>query len=119
VLALLGGCLTPSMGKKADVVLGLVDRPRVVRRASSPLDTEGMPRRLWYADEGARIYHERRTNTFVAWDESKKGWIAIPERDAYERFRPARAKLLPEGAPPAVEKILDYLLEMEPGWRGA
>ncbi len=120
VAVALPGCLTPSMGRQADVVMDCAEgRPAPAPRRHSPLDEEGLPHRLWYVDPSSRVYHERRTNTFVAWDEVKKGFVALPGRSAFGRFHPDRAKLLTSGAPPEVEKILDYLLEMEPEWRGS
>src|SRR5205823_5712436 len=102
-LVALGGCLTPQMGRSVETTLGLTGSPIAARQrgtARGPLDDSGLPARIWYADPVARIYHERRTNTYLAFDEVHQGWGAIPEAEAFERgFKPERAKLLVAGAP--------------------
>lgn len=122
----LSGCLTPQMAKKVDETLGLTPQPAVFteRRDASPttvFDSDAaLPAQIWYTDAVAKIYHERRTNTFVAFDSVHQGWGAIPADEAYARgFNPERAKLLAGGAPEEVKKVIDYLTEMEPGWRGS
>lgn len=119
------GCLTPQMGQTIRDRLDLGPgpssrRPGTVGRPRTAFDRDaGLPARIWLFDPGARIYHERRTNTFVLWDDSHKGWIAVSRAAAFgDEFSAARAHLLVEGAPPAVERCLDYIVDMEPDWRG-
>jgi hypothetical protein len=118
-----GGCMTPQMARKIDEHLGLVPHPvserRWERRSSTFDDDTALPPQIWYADEAAKIYHERRTNTYLAFDSVHEGWGAIPEEEAFARgFKPERAKLLSAGPPEPVRKVIDYLTEMEPSWRG-
>ncbi|MEZ0227778.1 MAG: hypothetical protein ACAI25_04080 [Planctomycetota bacterium] len=118
------GCMTPQMARKIDEHLGLAPIPvserRVERRRSAFDDDSALPAHIWYCDEAAKIYHERRTNTYLAFDPVHDGWGAIPEDEASTRgFKPERAKLLPSGPPEPVRKVIDYLTEMEPGWRGS
>lgn len=118
------GCMTPQMARKVDEALGLESPPIAERRDPRPTTAfdrdAGLPRRIWYGDAVSSIYHERRTNTFVAFDTVHDGWGAIPEDEAFTRgFKPARARLLESGPPVEVKKVVDYLVEMEPGWRGS
>jgi hypothetical protein len=86
---------------------------------TTTFDKDGaLPGKLWYLDPVARIYHERRTNTFVVHDDAHDGWIAVSRDTAFREFRPERARLLVDGAPPEVEHVLDYILALEPNWRG-
>ncbi len=122
-LAILAGCLTPEMGRDVEDALGLnprLGRPHP-RAPATPFDTDAaLPARIWYADLVAQVYHERRTNTFIAWDPVHKGWAAVPQEDALARgFNAERSHLLAQGAPVEVSRVLDYLLAMEPGWRGS
>jgi hypothetical protein len=121
-LLLASGCLTPQMARKIDEKLGLAETPiteRVEPRAKSAFDDAGLPARIWYSDDAAGIYHERRTNTYIAFDPVHAGWGAIPCEEAHARgFKPERAKLLAAGPPVEVKKVIDYLTSMEPGWRG-
>lgn len=124
VLGLGGGCLTPEMAREIDDSLGLTPRlavPSSERAAATAFDDDAaLPARIWYADLATQIYHERRTNTFIAFDSVHRGWGAIPQEEAYERgFQPGRAKLLPAGPPEDVAKVIDYLTAMEPEWRGS
>ena len=125
-LALLGlsGCLTPQMGRKVDETLGLsppgLFEPRETRARTAFDADAALPARIWYSDDAAKIYHERRTNTFIAYDPVHKGWGAIPQAEAFERgFKPERAHLLASGPPEEVKNVIDYLTEMEPSWRGS
>ena len=123
-LLALGGCLTPEMGREVDDALGLTPRIEAAwahPELATPFDGDrALPARIWYADLVARIYHERRTNTFFAYDTAHAGWEAVSADDAVTRgFRPERARLLPGGAPEDVKKVMDYLTSMEPGWRGS
>ncbi len=111
------GCLTPKMGRDLEVSLGLDAPPPPAPRVRA-LSSSSLPDRIWYADLEAGVYHERRTNTFIAWDGDRRCWIAVPERRAFRTFRPERARLLIQGAPEDVEKVLDYVIELEPTWRG-
>jgi hypothetical protein len=120
------GCLTPQMAKKVDETLGLTPQPPVFTERREPSTTTvfdsdaALPAQIWYADLAAKIYHERRTNTFIAFDTVHQGWGAIPAEEAYARgFKPEHAKLLAAGPPEEVKKVIDYLTEMEPGWRGS
>jgi hypothetical protein len=121
----LSGCLTPEMGREVDDALGLTPRVDATWVNDTQLATafdgdRALPARIWYADAVARIYHERRTNTYVAYDPVHTGWAAVPADVAVARgFRPERARLLPQGVPDDVQKVIDYLTSMEPGWRGS
>jgi hypothetical protein len=59
------------------------------------LDDRDLPRHIWAYDTGARIWHDRERDTYVAWDSTHEVWIRLtPERAALE-FSPARARLVP------------------------
>lgn len=122
-LALLSGCLTPQMGHDLERAIDRLGprTPEQPKPVGSPAFTHavGLPRRIWYADAGAKVFHERRTNTFVAWDPVTRGWLGLPNDEAFARFSAGRARLLPEGAPADVNRALDRLVYLEPEWRGA
>ena len=121
VLVLATGCLTPQMGRTIEDALDLGPRRprRPVHTPATPFDRdESLPGRLWYLDPIARIYHERRTNTFVVYDDVHRGWIAVSRETAFRDFRPDRATLLVGGAPPDIERVLDYIVSLEPEWHG-
>lgn len=120
---LMGGCLTPEMGREVDDALSLTPRVDATwqEEPASAFDADrALPARIWYADLVAGIYHERRTNTYIAYDPVHAGWAAVRADEAVVRgFRPERARLLPQGPPIEVKKVIAYLTSMEPGWRGS
>lgn len=126
-LVLATGCLTPQMGhaieEQLDLALGpgvqTTRRPGTVGALSTFDKDASLPRRLWYLDPVSRIYHERRTNTFVLWDVSHRGWIAVSRAAAFsDDFQASRAQVLVEGAPAEVERCLDRIQDLEPDWHG-
>jgi hypothetical protein len=125
LLSFATGCLTPQMGRDIENALDL-GPTRPVRRGEgsvsgwqTPLDRDqNLPARIWYVDPVTQIYHERRTNTFVLYDDAHKGWIAVSREVAFRDFRSDRARLLVQGPPPEIERVLDYIVSLEPSWRG-
>jgi hypothetical protein len=112
------------MGREVDDALGLTPRVEATWAEDEPANAfaadRALPARIWYADLVAGIYHERRTNTYIAYDPVHAGWAAVPADMAVVRgFRPERARLLPHGPPGEVKKVMEYLTSMEPGWRGS
>jgi hypothetical protein len=120
---LLGGCLTQQMGNDLERAMDRLEgRPTPEPKpAGSPAfaNAIGLPQRIWYGDVAAQIFHERRTNTFIAWDPVNRCWLGIPNDEAFARFKAERARLLPQGPPPDVNRALDRLIYIDPDWRGA
>lgn len=119
VLVVATGCVTPEMGQSLKEKLDLVPPHSTTPEHATAFDRDAsLPLRIWYVDPFSQVYHERRTNTYVVFDDMHRGWIAVSRESAFKDFRPERANLLMNGAPPEVKQALDYMVSMSPNWRG-